>query len=133
MAISISTPMPDDRNYQVIERLEARPLQARRGWSVETRARLVEETLVPGANVSAIARGAGMAPSQLFGWRRKALASGLVAPISQASASGPVKFARIEAVSSAMVEIVIGDVVVHAGSDVEPEHLAKVIRAVRQA
>ena len=59
MEISISTPMPDDGNCQVIEHLEARPLRARRGWSAEAKARLVEKTLVPGANVSAIARGAG--------------------------------------------------------------------------
>ena len=65
MQISVSTPMPDDGNCQVIEHLEARPLRARRGWSAEAKARLVEETLVPGANVSAIARRAGMAPSQL--------------------------------------------------------------------
>lgn len=75
MEISISTPMPDDGNCQVIEHLEARPLRARRGWSAEAKARLVEKTLVPGANVSAIARGAGMAPSQLFGWRRQARAA----------------------------------------------------------
>ena len=72
MQISVSTPMPDDGNCQVIEHLEARPLRARRGWSAEAKARLVEKTLVPGANVSAIARGVGMAPSQLFGWRRQA-------------------------------------------------------------
>ena len=52
MEISISTPMPDDGNCQVIEHLEARPLRARRGWSAEAKARLVEKTLVPGANVS---------------------------------------------------------------------------------
>src|SRR5215831_9573180 len=56
MEISVSRPMPDDGNCQVIEHLEARPLRARRGWSVEAKARLVEETLVPGANVSAIGR-----------------------------------------------------------------------------
>ena len=63
MEISINTPMPNDGNCQVIEHLEARPLRARRGWSAEAKARLVEKTLVPGANVSAIARGAGMAPA----------------------------------------------------------------------
>ena len=72
MEISVSTPMRDDGNCQVIEHLEARPLRPRRGWSAEAKARLVEETLVADANVSAIARRAGMAPSQLFGWRRKA-------------------------------------------------------------
>jgi transposase len=58
--------MRDDGNCQVIEHLEARPLRARRGWSAEAKARLVEETLVAGANVSAIARRAGMAPSQFL-------------------------------------------------------------------
>ena len=47
MEISVSTPMPNDGNCQVIEHLEARPLRARRGWSAEAKARLVEETLVP--------------------------------------------------------------------------------------
>ncbi|RUW81146.1 MAG: hypothetical protein EOS20_33640 [Mesorhizobium sp.] len=43
-------------------------------------ARLVEESLKPGANVSAIARQAGLASSQLFGWRRNAIKSGAVRP-----------------------------------------------------
>ena len=47
--------------------------------------------------------------------------------------SGPVKFTRFEAVRSDLVEIVIGDVVVRAGGDVEPDRLADVIRAVRKA
>ena len=84
------------------------------------------------ANVSAIARSHGLDPSQLFAWRRKALASGMVAPPSGAPGRA-VKFARFEAVAGEMVEIVIGDVVVRVGSDVELERLAAVIRAVRQA
>ena len=39
---------------------------------------LIEETLKPGANVSAIARQAGISPAQLFGWRRKAMQAGVV-------------------------------------------------------
>jgi transposase len=35
--------------------------------------------------------------------------------------------------SRALVEIVIGEVVLRAGSDVEPDHLANVSRAVRKA
>ncbi|WP_352879100.1 transposase [Mesorhizobium sp. M1027] len=34
----------------------------------------------PGANVSAIARQAGMAPAQLFDWRSKAMKSGAITP-----------------------------------------------------
>jgi transposase len=131
MEISISTPMPDDGNCQVIEHLEARPLRARRGWSAEAKARLVEKTLVPGANVSAIARGAGMAPSQLFGWRRQARAAAI--RNKAVDSDRPLRFERFAAVSCALVEIVIGEVVLRAGSDVGPDHLANVIRAVRKA
>ena len=74
----------------------------------------------------------GLDPSQLFTWRRKAIASGVVAPL-EGSPSQPVKFTRFEAMRSNTVEIVIGDVVVRAGGDVEPARLADVIRAVRKA
>ena len=128
--------MSDSKNFEVItataERLSVSPGRSYRTWSREEKERIVGETFAPGANVSAIARSHGLDPSQLFAWRRKALASGLVAPASGARAQA-VKFARFEAVSGEMVEIVVGDVVVRAGSDVEPERLAAVIRAVRQA
>jgi len=81
MEISISTPMPDDGNCQVIEHLEARPLRARRGWSAEAKARLVEKTLVPGANVSARHKNTPRLPTRnltenpyqsdvIIGWQR---------------------------------------------------------------
>ena len=44
----------------------------RRRWSVDDKARIVEETLVAGAVVSEIARRHGLTPQQLFGWRRAA-------------------------------------------------------------
>jgi hypothetical protein len=47
--------------------------------------------------------------------------------------SRPVRFTRFEAARSDTVEIVIGDVVVRAGGDVELDRLADVIRAVRKA
>ncbi|MER9643340.1 hypothetical protein [Mesorhizobium sp. M0239] len=48
-------------------------------------------------------------------------------------ASKPAKFTRFEAMGSDMVEIVIGDAVVRAGGDVDPDRLARIIRAVRKA
>src|ERR1700730_6900083 len=125
--------MSDSKNFEVItaaaERLSVSPGRSYRTWSREEKDRIVGESFAPGANVSAIARSHGLDPSQLFGWRRKALASGVVAPLSGAGRA--VKFARFEAVAGEMAEIVIGDVVVRVGSDVEPERLAAVIRAVR--
>lgn len=44
----------------------------RRRWSADDRAQILEETLVPGAVVSEIARRHGLTPQQLFTWRREA-------------------------------------------------------------
>jgi len=127
--------MSDSKNFEVItaaaERLSVSPGRSYRTWSREEKERIVGETFAAGANVSAIARSHGLDPSQLFAWRRKALASGLVAPMSGARAQA-VKFARFEALPGEMVEIIVGDVVVRIGGEVEAERLAAVIRAVRQ-
>ena len=125
--------MSDSKNFEVItataERLSVSPGRSYRTWSRDEKDRIVGETFAPGANVSAVARAHGLDPSQVFAWRRKALALGMVAR----TRGRAVKFARIEAVAGEMVEIVVGDVVVRVGGDVEPERLAAVIRAVRQA
>lgn len=42
----------------------------RRKWSDETKARIVAETLEPGAVVSDVARRWQVCPQQVFGWRR---------------------------------------------------------------
>ena len=46
----------------------------RRQWSEEDKARIIIESLRPGANVSEVARRHGLSPQQLFGWRREARA-----------------------------------------------------------
>ena len=46
-------------------------VERRRRWSAAEKERLVAATLEPGASVSAIAREAGIHPSQLCGWRRQ--------------------------------------------------------------
>ena len=132
----MSERMSDSRGFEVLTaspvRLSSSPARSYRSWSDEEKTRIVGETLVAGANVSAIARSNGLDPSQLFAWRRKAKGSGVVAPLVGAP-NQPVKFVRFEAVRSDTVEIVIGDVVVRAGGDVEPDRLAEVIWAVRKA
>jgi transposase len=44
----------------------------RRRFSDDDKARIVEETLAPGAVVSDVARRRGLSPQQLFTWRREA-------------------------------------------------------------
>ncbi|MGX9147931.1 transposase [Mesorhizobium sp. 128a] len=87
--------------------MEASPQRPRRRWSAEAKSRLIEATLKPGANVSAIARQAGMAPAQLFGWRSKAIKSGAVTPQRDADRLG---FVEVTQAASSTVEICLGDV-----------------------
>lgn len=128
--------MSDSVNQaRAFEVLTATPIRTRRkprDWPDAEKARLIAETILPGANVSAIARAEGLDPSQLYGWRRKALALGSVVPLSE-GANEEVRFARVEAFASSPVEIVMGDVVVRVAGDIEPDHLAKILRAVRKA
>ena len=134
MSVSMSAPMSEDRSFHVLEavphRLEGGPDRPRRRWSVEAKMALIEETLKPGANVSAIARQAGISPAQLFGWRRKAMQAGVVQGEPHEQRLG---FVEVTPTSSAMVEIVIADMVVRVGADVDPDHLIRIIRAVRKA
>jgi transposase len=101
--------MNDARNYHVIDavpdRLDVSPRRSHRRWSQEAKARLIEASLAPGANVSAIAREAGIAPSQLFGWRRKALKGGTV---NRSADEGRLGFVEIAAIAG-QVEIEVGD------------------------
>jgi transposase len=54
-------------------RLEAITETGRRRWfSKDDKARIVEETLAPGAVVSDVARRHGVTPQQVFTWRRQA-------------------------------------------------------------
>jgi transposase len=45
-------------------------VQRRRHWSAEEKAAIVQETYAPGMSVSLVARRHGIAPNQLFRWRR---------------------------------------------------------------
>src|SRR3954453_24021063 len=47
-------------------------LERRRRWSQDDKARIVEETLAPGAKVTEVARRNGIAASVVFTWRRQA-------------------------------------------------------------
>ena len=45
-------------------------VQRRRRWSAEEKAAIVQETYAPGMSISLVARRHGIAPNQLFTWRR---------------------------------------------------------------
>jgi transposase len=90
----------------------------------------MSDAVKPGANVSAIARQAGIAPAQLFGWRRKAMQAGVVQSDAPEQRLG---FVEVTPTSASMIEIVVADVVVRVAADIHQNHLIKILRAVRQA
>ena len=47
-------------------------VERRRQWSDDEKARIIEETLVPGARVAEVARRNAVSASLVFGWRRLA-------------------------------------------------------------
>lgn len=54
-----------------IDRVEViTSVQRRRRWSAEEKAQIVQETYAPGMSVSLVARQHGVAPNQVFSWRR---------------------------------------------------------------
>nr|WP_292537403.1 transposase [Mesorhizobium sp.] len=125
--------MNDARNFHVIDavpdRLKVSPPRSHRRWSGEAKARLIEASLAPGANVSAIAREAGLAPSQLFGWRRKALKGDAE---NRREGEGRLGFVEI-ATTAAQIEIEVAGVIIRAGADIGQDQLVKIIRAVKSA
>ena len=108
-------------------RLEASPTRMHRRWSEEAKARIVDESLAPDAVVVAIARAHKVAASQIYGWRRRAMASGAV----QRRDTERVQFTGYDAAPVATIEIIVEGATIRVGADVGTEHLARVIRAVR--
>jgi transposase len=68
-------------------------LERRRRWSQDDKARIVEETLAPGAKVTEVARRNGVAASVVFTWRRQARTGRQIGP-----RFAPVRVAAAEAV-----------------------------------
>src|SRR4051812_38032785 len=65
------------RSDDLISRVEViTSVQRRRRWLAAEKVRLVEEAMQPGMSVSFVARRAGIAPSQLFAWKRRMIEGG---------------------------------------------------------
>jgi transposase len=109
----------------------------RRRWSVQQKARIVEETLIPGARLSEVARRWQICPQQIYGWRRATCQD------VKATGSGPLGFVPIvsEVVSptsaprgtsiTPVIEIRLAGAVVRVSGMDDTARLAAVLRAVR--
>lgn len=109
----------------------------RRRWPAEEKGRIVAETLVPGASTSAIARHYGMAPSQLFAWRRQAKDGALAIPLNEEATFAPLVVDEAEmaspgiAADASVIEIVLADVTVRVPFEIAPRRLAAIVQALR--
>jgi transposase len=79
--------------------------ERRRRWSEEEKLQFVEEACRPGSSVSQVARQRGVNASQLFAWRRQALAKGLVSDNrSEPSAVPALTFAPVKVAEEATAD-----------------------------
>ena len=109
-------------------------VERRRRWSKDEKARIVEETLAPGAVVSHIARRHGVTPQQLFGWRREARQRAAAdVPESSLFTRVVVDAANASAASSdqAMIEIVIGATLVRVPPNADAATLKMSLRILK--
>ena len=121
-----------DRGYRRIEVLTGPG--RRRKWSDDDKARIVAETLEPGAVVAEVARRWQVCPQQVHGWRRERRlgTAGLAAPpppefvpiVAEPPAAEP-------ASSGTPIEVALAGAVVRVSPGVDPALLTAVLRAVR--
>ena len=133
----------------------------RRHWSSDDKARILLESLQPGANVSDVARRNGLSPQQLFGWRREVreaepaassvrnrgrpkkdrggapsvdtASTHFAAVVIAPAAPAPPPPPPPTAASPGTIEITIGDAVVRVSCQIDIAQLAAVLRVVRRA
>jgi transposase len=119
----------------------------RRRFSDDDKARIVKETLAPGAVVSEVARRHGLSPQQLFGWRRQARQPVATSPDVEAPRFVPAVIAsqlpehtvgrRSSGVTrqvdrtSGIIEIEIDGVTVRVGHGAEAKTVAAVLRTLK--
>jgi transposase len=95
--------------------------ERRRRWSEEEKLQLVEEACRPGCSVSQVARQRGINASQLFAWRRQALAKGLVTDNRPEPSAVP-------ALTFSPVKVAEENATADAGEEVRPTRRRKVPR-----
>ncbi len=117
----------------------------RRQFSEDFKARVIEETLVPGAVVSDIARQHGLTPQQVFTWRRQARQPALSAASKTPqfvpaivetvlpSRPVPARRRRMRQVDrhGGSIEVEIAGMTVRIGRGAEAKTVAAVLRALK--
>ncbi|MGY3034012.1 MULTISPECIES: transposase [Bradyrhizobium] len=115
---------------EVLEGPSGRRVRSDAEW-----ARIVGESLLPGAQVAEVARKHGATRWQIYDWRRRFRQRGELPsceapqpPFAPLVVDGPLEERHVPAVK---LEIAIGDVVVRTDAAIDGEQLSRLIRAVR--
>ena len=121
-----------EHSYRRVEVLTG----TRRRRSAEEKARIVAESLAPGAVARTVALRHGVHPNQLYGWRREFRMIGGTAEPGLACGFVPVAVAdqapcRGGGLSAGAVEIEVGGAVLRAVPGVAMDFLSAVLRAIR--
>lgn len=130
-------PEGEVRRFEVIT-----GVMGRRRWSADDRARILGETLAPGAVVSEVARRHGLTPQQLFTWRRVARKAAETLPVfmpavidrpgSKASEEPPRRGKRRpRTFRAAAIELEACGITVRIGERAAPAMIAAVIGALK--
>lgn len=97
-----------------------------RRWSREEKARIVAESLDPVVSVSAVARGHGLNPNQLFTWRRQFCGEIALWAVDGGDTTHPAPTP-----SCRPIELLVAGVTVRVGEDVDAAALRRVLEVVR--
>jgi len=115
----------------------------RRSWPPDVKARIIAESMVPGANVAEVARRNDMQPQHLYMWRRAAMermAAGdrdppafVPARVEEALATSAVNDARVGNVYCPEISVELAGMMVRISERASADHIERVLLAVRAA
>lgn len=109
--------------------------RSRRTWPVEVKARIVAETLRPGATVGEVARCHGLSANHLSSWRTLARKGKLVLPAPQDAVEFAAMVMSPPGCSAPLSEttgpeIVVGAVMIRLEPGASAERIAAIVRAL---
>jgi transposase len=120
----------------------------RRSWTPDVKARIIAESMVPGANVAEVARRNDMLPQHLYMWRRAAIermaagssddaifvpARAESSPASGMHAVSVISETKSRNADSAEIGIELEGGTLRIPERASADHIARVLRAVRAA
>jgi len=114
---------PSDREKESVSR------KRRRKWTAEMKARVVAAMLLPGANVTEIARQCETSRQHIYLWRKAALARESSLRASALNEAGHHSESRAP---TEFIEVQVSGLVLRAPRDIDPERLAKIVRELNK-